>query len=103
MGQSLEHGGLPPMKHRRSGRDTERIPAVIEEAGAILQILNRPAGYEECKRERFGISGCEVGEGIDRLGRTLNVDRVRALVVILRASGRFNEVILKKTKAFRQV
>jgi len=103
MRQSLKHSGLPPMKHRCSGRDTQRIPAVIEVSVAILHILNRPAGCPEGESERFRISGSEIGERVDRLGRTLNVDGVRALVVILRAAGCFNEVILEKTKAVRQV
>ena len=67
MSEPLEHGSLPPMKHRRSGRYAERVLAVIEEAGAILHITNGPVGYLHGKGEGFGILGTEVCESVDRL------------------------------------
>src|SRR5580704_16516822 len=99
MSEPLEHRGLPPMEHRGPGGDTERVLAVIKEARSILHIADGPVGYLDRKGKRLRIFRSKVCERVDRLGRTLNVDGVGAIVVILRAPGLVKEMRLEKPKA----
>ncbi len=99
MSEPLEHRGLPPMEHRGPGCYTERILAVIEEPGSILHIADGPVGHLDRKGKRLRIFRSKVCECVDRLGRTLNVDGVGAIVIILRAPGLVKEMLLEKPKA----
>src|SRR3954470_5484158 len=88
--QRFDHRRLPPMQHwRRHGRPAQI--AVTEMSVCGLQMFDCPLRDQDRQIEALGIPIRKRCEGLDRLRRTLDVDRVRTIVEILRPTVRFEK------------